>query len=314
MKKIFLAAGVLLSFAACTNDGMNDPLADRPVAMTFTAGIDAVATRVNSEGTAFTTGDKVGIVPMKGGAVETEQNNRLYTYGSDGRFTANPPYWFQDHETVTFNAYYPYDAELPTNGVIAIDTEAVNQTAEEESVADGWRKNDYLFASNSANVEIPEISFTGANAFEHVMCKFTLTLTAGDGISDLRALTGYTLGDLRLKGSFDVTTGKVELAQDANAEEIAMTVTPLTGATITCEPLILLPQHIGSNKLSLTVRYNGQDYHAVFDLPEETPYELCAGYHYHYTVKVSNTALEITNASIKGWTELYEYGGDATLQ
>lgn len=298
MKKIYLAVGALLSFAACTNDAMNDPLADGPVAMAFTAGIDAVATRVNSEGTAFTADDKVGIVPMKGGDMETEQFNVLYTYGSDGRFTANPPYWFQDREAVTFNAYYPYNAELPSNGVIAIEKDY---------------KTDYLFSSNATTVDNPTVSFTGANAFKHVMSKFTLTLTAGDGIENLQALTGYTLGDLKQKGSFDVTTGKVELAQDANAEKIAMTVTPPTDATITCEPLILLPQDIDSNKLSLTVHYNGQDYHAELVLPTQTPNELCAGYHYHYTVKVSNTALKITNASIEGWTELEESGGEATL-
>lgn len=299
MKNIYLAAGVLLSFAACTNDGMNDPLADGPVAMTFTAGIDAVATRVSSDGTAFTADDKVGIVPMKGGDVETGQFNVLYTYGSDNQFTANPPYWFQDHGTVTFNAYYPYNAELLKDGVINIDTEKDYKT-------------DYLFASNATTVDNPTVSFTGANAFKHVMCKFTLKLEAGDGISDLQALTGYTLGDIKLKGSLNVTTGKIELASDA-AEKIEMTVTDPTGATITCEPLILLPQHIDSNELDLTVHYNGQDYHAVLDLPTQTPHELCAGYHYHYTVKVSNTALEITNASIEVWTELKESGGEATL-
>lgn len=314
MKKIFLAAGVLLSFAACTNDGMNDPLANGPVAMTFTAGIDAVATRVSSEGTAFTTDDKVGIVPMKGGDVETGQFNVLYTYGSDGRFTANPPYWFQDRETVTFNAYYPYDAGLSMNGVIAIDTRTENQTAEEETVADGWRKNDYLFASNTAEVSSPTVSFTGEDhAFRHVMSKFTLTLEAGDGISDLQALTGYTLGSFITTGTFDVKTGQAVPDAEATAEEIKLSVIGENAETLECEPLILLPQHIDSNKLDLTVHYNGQDYHAELFLPTQTPNKLSAGYHYHYTVTVSNTALEITNASIEGWTELEESGGEATL-
>lgn len=312
MKKIYLAAGVLLSFAACTNDAMNDPLADGPVAMTFTAGIDAVATRVNSEGTAFTGGDKVGIVPMKGGDVETEQFNVLYTYGGDGKFTANPPYWFQDRVPVTFNAYYPYDAKLPMNGVIAIDTKAENQTAAEEAVAKEWRKNDYLFASNTAEVSNPTVNFTGEDhAFKHVMSKFTLTLEAGDGIENLQALTGYTLGALKLKGSFDVTTGNIGLTDDTT-EKITMDVTDPTGTTITCEPLILLPQGIDSGKLSLTVHYNRQDYHAELDLPTETPKELRAGYHYSYTVKVSNKALEITAVSITGWT-IVPGTGEATM-
>ncbi|WP_418530218.1 fimbrillin family protein [Paraprevotella clara] len=314
MKKILFAAGVLLSFAACTNDGMNDPLADGPVAMTFTAGIDAVATRVSSEGAAFTTDDKVGIVPMKGGNVETEQFNVLYTYGSDGKFTANPPYWFQNREKVTFNAYYPYDAELPENGVIAIDTKAENQIAAEEAVAHEWRKNDYLFASNTTTVENPTVNFTGEDhAFRHVMSKFTLTLEAGDGIENLQALTGYTLGSFITTGTFDVKTGKAVPDAEATAVSIKLSVTG-ESSKLECGPLILLPQGIGSGKLSLTVHYNGQDYHAELDLPTETPKELRAGYHYLYTVKVSNTALEITNASIVGWTELYEYGGDATLQ
>lgn len=215
---------------------------------------------------------------------------------------------------MTFNAYYPYNAKLSADDVIAIDTEAANQTAEEETVTHEWRKNDYLFASNTTTVEKPTVDFTGEDhAFRHVMSKFTLTLEAGDGISNFQALTGYTLGDLKLKGSLNVTTGKIELAGDA-AEKIGMTVTASAGRTITCEPLILLPQGIGSGKLSLTVHYNKQNYHAELKLPEQTSNELCAGYHYRYTVRVSNTALEIEDASIVGWTEKNNYGGDATLQ
>ncbi|WP_018666005.1 fimbrillin family protein [Bacteroides gallinarum] len=315
MKKIFLAVGVLLFFAACTNDAMNDPLADGPVAMTFTAGIDAVATRVNSEGKAFTEDDKVGIVPMKDGDVETGQFNVLYTYSSDNQFTANPPYWFQDRETVTFNAYYPYDAELSTNGVITIDTKAKNQTAGEETVASDWRKNDYLFASNTADVSSPTVNFTGMDhTFKHVMSKFTLTLKAGDGISDLQALTGYTLGNFITTGTFDIKTGNAVPDAEATTEAISMSVTGENAETLECEPLILLPQDIDSGKLSLTVHYNNQDYHAELKLPEYTVKKLLAGYHYRYTVKVSNTALEITNASIVDWTEADNFDGEATLQ
>lgn len=315
MKKIFLAAGVLLSFAACTNDGMNDPLTDGPVAMTFTAGIDAVATRVKSEGTAFTEGDKVGIVPMKDGNVETEQNNRLYTYGGDGKFTANPPYWFQDREPVTFNAYYPYNAGLSADDVITIYTEVANQIAEEETVTHEWRKNDYLFASNTTTVENPTVDFTGEDhAFRHVMSKFTLTLKVGEGIENLQALTGYTLGNFITTGTFDVKTGNAVPHAEAIAEAISMSVTGENAETLECKPLILLPQDIDSGKLSLTVHYNNQDYHTELKLPEYAVNKLRPGHHYRYTVKVSNTALEITNASIVGWTETNNYGGDATLQ
>lgn len=311
MKKIFLAAGVLLSFAACTNDETFDPLADGPVPMTFTADIDGVATRATDTG--FEAGDVVGIIPMKGGSEETAQTNIAYTCNGSA-FEAGSPYYFQDRDAVTFNAYYPYDENLADNRRIGINTRAENQTVETVN-GPSWNKNDYLFATKETTVSTPEISFTeaGGNPFRHVMSKFTLTLKAGDGITDLNALTGYILHDVIVDGYFDVTTGKASLdGGETTKEDIEMKVPAPTGRTVTCDPLILLPQSIDL-PLSLTVHYNGQEYTAELQLPEEAKGEFAAGYHYKYTVKVSNKELEITNALIEKWTEK-ENDGEATLK
>lgn len=311
MKQIFLAAGALLSFVACSNDETFDPLVDGPVPMTFTAGIDGVATRATAA--AFEAGDVVGIIPKKDGSVETAQANVAYTYNGSA-FEASSPYYFQNYDAVTFNAYYPHKEDLAADRIIGINTRAEYQTVETVN-GHNWNKNDYLFASAETNVKSPSVSYTGDKAFKHVMSKFTLTLKAGDGITDLQALTGYTLHDVIVDGRFDVTTGEVSLNEDATKQDIEMTVLALTGRIVTCQPLILLPQNTGINlPLSLTVHYNGQRYAAELQLPEETKDKLAAGYHYLYTVKVSNTGLEITNASIEGWTEKNDNNGEATLK
>ena len=249
---------------------------------------------------------------MKGGSEETAQTNIAYTCNGSV-FEAGSPYYFQDRDAVTFNAYYPYDENLADNRRIGINTRAENQTVETVN-ENSWDKNDYLFATKETTVSTPEISFTEdeGNPFRHVMSKFTLTLKAGDGITNLNALTGYILHDVIVDGYFDVTTGRASLDEGETKEDIEMTVTSPTGKTVTCEPLILLPQSINL-PLSLTVHYNDQKYTAKLQLPEETKDELAAGYHYKYTVKVSNTELEITNTSIEKWTEK-ENDGEATLK
>src|SRR5699024_618045 len=133
-------------------------------------------------------GDVVGIIPMKGGSEATAQTNIAYTCNGSV-FEAGSPYYFQDRDAVTFNAYYPYDENLADNRRIGINTRAENQTVETVN-ENSWNKNDYLFATKETTVSTPEISFTEdeGNPFRHVMSKFTLTLKAGDGITNLNAL------------------------------------------------------------------------------------------------------------------------------
>lgn len=60
--RFFALAALALSLAACNNDNENEILNDGPVAAKFTADIyGAVSTRVNSEGTDWTDGDRIGI-------------------------------------------------------------------------------------------------------------------------------------------------------------------------------------------------------------------------------------------------------------
>ena len=142
--KFYAAALLALALAGCNNDEMDNPLADGPVAMSFTADINSVATRATTID--FEAGDVVGIIPMKGNVVEKNQANIAYTYNDEGKFTANSPYYFQNYEDVIFNAYYPYQEGLAKPYTVEINTEIGNQVTEKVNGYD-WRKNDFLFAS-----------------------------------------------------------------------------------------------------------------------------------------------------------------------
>ncbi len=320
--KLFVAATALFSLSACNNDeNLTDPFADGPVAMTFTADINSVATRAQGEN--FEERDVVGIIPVKDGSVENAQANLAYTY-SDRKFNATLPYYFQDMEEVTFNAYYPQDNIIPQhNYVIKIETSAQNQKVEAIN-ENNWRKNDYLFAKATTTVGTPIISFIKEKAFKHVMSQLTLTFEVGNGIDNLELLKGYTLNTLALEGTFDLATGDIALAKEDEPSEVIkkenleITVNvPKQEPSVTthvCDPLILLPQIIDDKKIALNVAYNGQTYKTNLNLPDGHD-RLKAGTHYTFKVKISNTGLEVGSAEITEWLPASgQTDGDATLQ
>ncbi len=306
MKRQIIAISLAaLALAACSKKEVqtSQTITD-PVAMAvFTADIrTAASTRANTEGTAFTNGDKVGIVPIKSGSVDAPQFNTPYTFNGE-QFTANPPYWFRDRSSVTFNAYYPYKSDLASDGTIAIDTKADNQTA----AADGWRINDILFASASTDVSQPTVSYTQDHAFTHQLSKLTLTFKAGDGIANLSDLQSYTIGTLVKEGSFNAVSGTLSLVGQAG--DLQMSVAGSDVTELKAKSLILLPQTLGSGQLNLSVTYNGQIYKATLSLSNG----LVAGKHYTFNVTVRSTGLAISAAQINDWETTAGSDTDATM-
>ena len=272
----------------------------------FTADIrTAAASRANAEGTAFSQGDKVGIVPLKAGSVDTPQFNTLYTFG-ESQFTADPPYWFRDRSIVTFNAYYPYTADgIASDGTILIDTKPENQ----KPASDGWRLNDILFATASTDVSRPTVSYSGDNAFTHQLSKLTLTFKAGDGIADLSALQSYTISPIVTLGSFNAVSGALSLDADAAAGDLTMTVSGSAVAELAATSLILLPQTLTDNKLNLSVTFNGQIYKTVLTLTGG----LKAGTHHTFGVTIRSTGLVPGTSQIVDWETAAGDDTDATM-
>ena len=272
--RFFAFAALALTLAACNND--NENLNDGPVAAKFIADITP-ATRVNSEGTDWTDGDRIGVtgagftnVPYK------RENGKFVTDGTT--------IYFNDTETKTFNAYYPYQSD---GGTVTVNTAADKQGP----------GIDFLFASGAkGSTRSPTVSFTGDHAFHHCMSLIKFTFKAGDGLSfNETEPAGYTLEGLKHEGTFDTATGTTAVTAAAESP-ITM---QLGGATTS--QVIILPQEVNSS-LNLKVSYNGQSYNAQLKLPATpTANFYTAGYAYTYNITLSNKGITVEEPEITPW-------------
>lgn len=279
--RFFAFAALALTLAACNNDSEN--LNDGPVAAQFIADITP-ATRVNSEGTDWTDGDRIGVtgagftnVPYK------RENGKFVTDGTT--------IYFNDTETKTFNAYYPYQSD---GGTVTVSTAADKQGP----------GIDFLFASGAkGSTRSPEVSFTdktaegGAdNSFHHRMSLIKFTFKAGDGlIFNGMEPASYTLGRLKHEGTFDTATGTTAVTA---AVESPITM-QLGGATTS--QVIILPQGV-TTSLDLTVSFNGLDYTTTLPNPSKPEAnQFSAGYAYTYNITLNNKGITVEEPEITPW-------------
>lgn len=279
--RFFAFAALALTLAACNND--NENLNDGPVAAKFIADITP-ATRVNSEGTDWTDGDRIGVtgagytnVPYK------RENGKFVTDGTT--------IYFDDTETHTFHAYYPYQSD---GGTVTVSTSADKQGT----------GIDFLFASGATgDTHNPEVSFTDKtedggpdNSFHHCMSLIKFTFKAGDGLrfSETEP-AGYTLEGLKHEGTFDTATGTTAVTA-ASESPITM---QLGGATTS--QVIILPQEVNSS-LELTVSFNGLDYTTTLPNPSKPEAnQFSAGYAYTYNITLSNKGITVEEPEITPW-------------
>lgn len=274
--RFFAFAALALTLAACNND--NENLNDGPVAAQFTADIyEAVSTRVNSEGTDWTDGDRIGVTGAGFTNVPYKRENGKFV--TDGTVI-----YFDDTETKTFNAYYPYQAE---GGTVTVSTAADKQGT----------GIDFLFASGATgNTRSPEVSFTGDHAFHHRMSLIKFTFKPGDGlIFNGMEPADYTLDGLKHEGTFDTATGTTAVTA---AVESPITM-QLGGATTS--QVIILPQGV-TTSLELKVSFNGQSYTTTLPNPSKPEAnQFSAGYAYTYNVTLNNKGVDVSDPTINPW-------------
>lgn len=283
----FALAALAISMAACTSDNENMNT-DGPVAAKFIADITP-ATRVNSEGTEWTEGDRIGVTGA--GFTNVPYKREYGMFVPDGTVI-----YFDDTETHTFHAYYPYQAE---GGTVAVSTAADKQGT----------GIDFLFASGATgDTRNPTVEFTGDHAFKHCMSLIKFTFKPGDGImfSETEPAS-YTLGGLKIEGTFDTATGTTAVTAAANSP-ITM---QLNGAT--ASQVIILPQEV-TIPLDLSVSYNGQSYKATLKLPETpTANFYTAGYAYTYNITLNNKGITVEEPEITPWKDGDSFNANSTL-
>lgn len=279
--RFFAFAALALTLAACNND--NENLNDGPVAAQFIADITP-ATRVNSEGTDWTDGDRIGVTGAGFTNVPYKRENGKFV--TDGTVI-----YFDDTETHTFHAYYPYQAE---GGTVTVSTAADKQGT----------GIDFLFASGATgDTHNPEVSFTDKtdkggpdNSFQHCMSLIKFTFKAGDGIIfNGMEPADYTLDGLKHEGTFDTATGTTAVTA---AVESPITM-QLGGATTS--QVIILPQGV-TTSLDLTVSFNELDYTTTLPNPSKPEANLfSAGYAYTYNITLNNNGITVEEPEITPW-------------
>lgn len=274
--RFFAFAALALTLAACNND--NENLNDGPVAAKFTADIyESVSTRVNQDGTDWTDGDCIGITGA--GFI-----NIPYVRESGQFVPEDKTIYFNDTETHTFHAYYPYQSD---GGTVTVSTAADKQGT----------GIDFLFASGATgNTHNPTVSFTGDHTFHHCMSLIKFTFKAGDGLSfNETEPAGYTLEGLKHEGTFDTATGTTAVTA---AVESPITM-QLGGATTS--QVIILPQGV-TTSLDLKVSFNGLDYTTTLPNPSKPEAnQFSAGYAYTYNITLNNKGITVEEPEITPW-------------
>lgn len=329
-KTIYLSLAAALFMASCSNDSDDNSVSNGPVAAQVTAGINNPATRANGN---QWESDNIGVMAVSVSGTPagiTSTMTSLYknvryatsaitadaaTFTATNGSASGTAYgiFFQDAtETVTFAAYGPYQTSaanaLPgTNGVISANTSAqADRTAQ--------KAFDFIFASGAtASKANPQIQFSGANAFSHVMTRLIINVQTSttDGFTANEVTSGtYSLSGLTHDGTFDVKTGAAQ-ATVSGSSAVGSTPWSLNTAAIMTSAAssvsfdaILFPQAVSS--LDFEAVIDGQSYKCQISPA------LAAGKSYTYTITAKKQGLTVDGCKVNDWTTgTTENGGAA---
>lgn len=281
-KKLFVTMlAVSAMLAACSNDedGRKD---GTPVAASFTASINP---HTKAYDDTWEVDDKIGVTAYEQSSlVEDYQNIQCSFNGQGGThvdWLPQEPYFYKGTEDVMFKAYYPHASSV-SSSKIPVDASRQGQSGEQKKI-------DFLFAEGTGNRLSPEVELQ----FQHKMTKlvFNITRELEDENEDFTKMSAL-LDGIKLKGSFDISTGLVT-ASDDDPLQLLLT---HTGNGITRKvTLIVVPQSQPVATLAITV---GKDVYKA-DIPFTG--DLLEGKSYTYNITVKNATLVIDDSEIRNW-------------
>ena len=302
-KKLLTPALVALLLTACSSDNDTTVAVNEPVAAEFTASIGA-PTRAYDQ--TWEANDAIGIYGTS--AAESFTNVKYATDGSNS-FTAATAekIYFQDNNTVTFTAYYPWN-DIATATTVSADTRLqANQ-----------KTFDFLWAQAQGSKASRNVAFN----FDHKMAKVVLTVKSGSDVTYQEVKDAIlSLDGFLPAGSFDVTTGvaTADANTAASAYVFAGNTTANNNAPITLDDvaetvtysLILFPQTF-SAKLPFTATLTGlQSFSTAIDFTAANAdagdataaNEWVAGRQYNISVTLNKTSITVDGCTINQWQQ-----------
>jgi hypothetical protein len=247
---------------------------------TFSGTIEGVNTRMYDD--AWEEDDAIGVSVVTSGSATTGSNVK-YVITKDGDVNFSPDsakITYGDKNSVDFAAYYPYDGNLPKDGIIKFTSAPIS---------------DYMFAKGSGNSSKPNVKFQ----FSHVMSQVALNIKPGTGV-DISNLTKISLGNVIQAGTFNTLTGEVALTSGATASSASVSLELSSETSSINLTLNFLPQTLSTLNLELTV--GETTYTATLSLPTvDDEQGLLAGRSVRYDITVNKSSLNASNGTIVGW-------------
>ena len=319
-KTIYLSLAAALFMASCSNDSDDNSVSNGPVAAQVTAGVNNPATRANGN---QWESDEIGVMAVSVSGTPTGITSTMTSLYKNVRYATSAitadaatftatngsasgtayGIFFQDAtETVTFAAYGPYQTSaanaLPgTDGVISANTSA-------QADRNAQKAFDFIFASGAtASKANPQIQFSGANAFSHVMTRLIINVQTSttDGFTANEVTSGtYSLSGLTHDGTFDVKTGAAQATVSGSSTAGSTPWSLNTAAIMTSEAssvsfdAILFPQTVSS--LDFEAIIDGQSYKCQISPA------LAAGRSYTYTITAKKQGLTVDGCKVNDWT------------
>ena len=302
-----LATAVL---TACNNDE-NDVIDTGSSQATFTAAIDGqVNTRAFDQ--TWEAGDAIGISGISGGITYTNVQYITDSDGTSGNFTVGTQgneIYYQDDNSVTFTAYYPWANLAADATTITADTRA--QASQSDF--------DFLWSRQTGSKASPNVQFI----FAHKMAKLVLTIQKGNDVSYQEVQDAVlSLRGFKYNGTFNVTDGTATATGDnltadwtfaGNTTETGYNA-PLSkddAAETVSYTLILFPQ-VFSNSLPITATITGgQSFSATLNFTTanenagdtDAQNEWVPGRQYNLSVTLHKTDITVDGCTIQGWDE-----------
>ena len=268
MKNIIISLFCIATLlSACTQDGLNNE-GREGTPMTFTAtGLNYP----NARSRATVDGTWTNVTDV---AVQVKGTVKKYNVDSSGEdnssaiLRSDDPFYWQNTDAIEVEAWWPYDesnmSEMPKVIVKA-----------DQGNIDDFIGSDYIHAhSTSVEFDNPSLEFT------HRTVRTTVTLTAGNGITDISGAT-------------------VSLNGLSTADGNPATITPYQTGEDSPFDALLAPQTISEGTKFISINLNGITYHYT----TKSALTLNAGQWHKYTVRINRTGLELIGNTIGDWND-----------